>query len=262
MRRFSPEYLRETRRGLWTERAALAPLFAESPARILDVGAGTGEFSRVLREESDATVISLDADPSLLRAGDLGRPVQGEATRLPFRDDAFDLVACQALLVNLPDPVGALREFRRVSAGRVAAVEPDNGSVTVESTVPEEATLSRRARDHYLDGLETDAELGADLADYFERAGLSEVVVTRRVHERRTEPPYAEAAIESARRKVTAARIDDHRETMLAGGLEEAAFDALRDDWQAMGRAVVEQLQAGTYRRTERVPFHVAVGRV
>ncbi|MFB6110349.1 MAG: class I SAM-dependent methyltransferase [Halodesulfurarchaeum sp.] len=261
MRRFTPEYLRETRRGLWDDRDALAPLFRESPDRILDVGAGTGEFSRVLGEESAGTVLSLDADVSLLRRGEVTEPVLGDATRLPFRDGSFDLVACQALLVNLPDPVGTLREFRRVSAGLVAAVEPDNGGVTVESTVPAESRLSRRARAHYLEGLATSAELGADLADRFERAGIADVTIAHRTHERRIEPPYSAAAFESARRKVTAARIDEHRETMLSGGLEPAAFDRLRDDWQAMGRAVVDQLRAGTYRRIERVPFYVAVGR-
>jgi hypothetical protein len=38
--------------------------------------------------------------------------------------------------------------------------------------------------------------------------------------------------------------------------------DALESDWRAMGRSVVEQMQAGEYRRAEVVPFHVTVGRV
>ncbi|AOW80684.1 SAM-dependent methyltransferase [Halodesulfurarchaeum formicicum] len=262
MRRFTEAYLRDTRRGLWEDREALAPLFRGEPERILDVGAGTGEFTRVLREESGGWVVSLDADASLLRAGAVETPIQGDATRLPIPDRTFDLTACQALLVNLPDPDRAIRELMRVSADRVAAVEPDNSAVTVESTVENEATLASRARAHYLDGLETDASLGADLGVRFERAGLREVAVTKHVHERRIEPPYSEAAMESARRKVTATRIDAHRETMLAGDLERADFDRLRDKWQAMGRAVAEQVQAGTYRRIERIPFYVAVGQI
>ncbi|MDR5656713.1 methyltransferase domain-containing protein [Halodesulfurarchaeum sp. HSR-GB] len=262
MRRFTEAYLRDTRHGLWEDREALVPLFRGTPELILDVGAGTGEFTRVLREKGGASVVSLDADASLLRAGAVETPIQGDATRLPIPDRTFDLAACQALLVNLPDPDRAIRELMRVSADRVAAVEPDNSAVTVESTVESEATLSRRARSHYLDGLETDASLGADLGARFEQAGLRDIEVTKHVHERRIEPPYSETAMESARRKVTATRLDDHRETMLDGDLGPAGFDRLRDDWQAMGRAVAEQVQAGTYRRVEHIPFYVAVGQI
>ncbi|MFC6752499.1 class I SAM-dependent methyltransferase, partial [Halorubrum tibetense] len=69
MRRFSAEYLERTREGMWEgDRAALADLALSSRRRVLDVGCGTGEFTRVLREETDpeATVIGVDADTDLL----------------------------------------------------------------------------------------------------------------------------------------------------------------------------------------------------
>lgn len=262
MRRFTPEYLRETRRGLWDDRTVLGPHFAGAPADILDVGAGTGEFTTVLREESEANVLAVDADASLLRSGNVSNAVQGLATQLPFSDASIDLVTCQALLVNMPDPTAVLEEFERVSADRVGAVEPDNGAVTVESTVPEEAALARRARSAYMAGLETNSRIGGELEGLFEDQNFDAITVSRMVHERHIEPPYTPAAIESARRKVRATRIDDHRETMLAGGMARAEFETLRDDWQAMGRSVVNQVTAGTYRRRETVPFYVATGRV
>ncbi|MFP4529753.1 MAG: class I SAM-dependent methyltransferase [Halodesulfurarchaeum sp.] len=262
MRQFTPEYLRETRRGLWDDRSALSPVVRGDPARLLDVGAGTGAFTTVLREESGARVLALDADRELLQAGAVPHAFEGAATALPFTDDSIDVVACQALLVNVLEPAAVLAEFGRVASDRVAVVEPDNGEVTVDSTVEDESGLSERARSYYMAGLETDSRLGRDLRSLFEGAGLTDISVSRKRHERVTEPPYSPEAMESARRKVTARRLDDHRETLLAGGLSPAEFDRLRDDWQAMGRAVVEQLQAGTYRRRETIPFYVAVGHV
>jgi SAM-dependent methyltransferase len=247
---------------MWAEsREALGELALDSRERVLDVGCGTGELTAVLREETGGTVVGLDADRELL--DHVAPPtVQGDALALPFPDDAFGLVVCQALLINLPDPAAAVREFARVSNDRVAAVEPDNSAVAIDSTADPEARLARRARDLYLDGIETDVALGADAADAFEAAGLDDVSTRRYVHERTVEPPYSTEAVEAARRKASGAGLDDDRATMLAGDATPEQLDDLRQAWRAMGRAVVAQMQAGDYYRRERVPFFVTVGRV
>ncbi len=74
---------RTTRRGMWTDsREALSDLQLGECERVLDVGCGTGELTRVLREETDGTVVGLDADTDLLAAA--GDPtVCGDATQLP-----------------------------------------------------------------------------------------------------------------------------------------------------------------------------------
>jgi ubiquinone/menaquinone biosynthesis C-methylase UbiE len=262
VRRFSPEYLRDTRRGLWDDRSALGPLDLDHRTRILDVGAGTGEFTHILREASPATVVAVDADWDLLRAGEVDESVVGDATRLPFRTDAFDLVVCQALLINLPEPAAAIREFARVSSELVAAVEPDNSDVTIESSVESEPALARRARNYYMAGLETDVSLGPRVSTLFRDAGLRDIQVTRTLHERSVNPPYSDAAVESARRKATASRLTDQRTTMLRGQLSVHEFESLRDDWQAMGRTVVDQMAGEEYRRRATVPFYVTAGRV
>ncbi|ELY52564.1 class I SAM-dependent methyltransferase [Natronolimnohabitans innermongolicus] len=269
MREFSEEYLRRTREGMWDDsRAALEPLALDDHERILDVGCGTGELSRVLREEAPdgATVVGCDADADLLEiAGSHDDPVPvvaGDALRLPFPDDSFDLVVCQALLINLPDPAAALAEFARVSTDRVAAVEPNNAAVEVDSTVDREDRLERRARTAYLEGVPTDVALGADAREAFEEAGL-EVLETRQYdHVRTVEPPYSEASLLAAQRKATGAGLADDRETMLSGTLTEAEYDSLRSAWREMGRDVIEQMEARAYRREEAVPFFVTVGRV
>ncbi|WP_121741907.1 class I SAM-dependent methyltransferase [Natronorubrum halophilum] len=268
MREFSEDYLRRTREGMWDDsRTALEPLALEAHDRILDVGCGTGELSRVLREESDgATVIGCDADSELLEIAtgyDESIPVvAGDALRLPFPDDTFDLVVCQALLINLPDPAAALEEFARVSTDLVAAVEPDNAAVEIDSSVDAENRLERRARTAYLDGVPTDVALGADARAAFEDAGL-EVFETRRYdHVRTTEPPYSEGALAAARRKATGAGLADDRETMLSGAMTEAEYDDLRSTWREMGRDVIDQMGTRAYRREESVPFFVTVGRI
>ncbi len=299
VRQFSADYLDRTRRGMWADsRAALADLSLSDRERVLDVGCGTGELTAVLVEETDATVVGVDADTGLLTAardrldgdeqsdgderddgdeqsdgdGQADRDERqgstpthpdlaaGDATRLPFPADSFDLVVCQALLVNLPEPAAALREFARVSRELVAAVEPDNADVAVSSTVDNETRLEREARGAFIDGVTTDVTTRA-LSETFADAGLSRVQTRRYHHEKRVEPPYSEADLEGATRKATGAALASH-ETELRRALSEDSYDDLRQRWRAMGRAVVDQMRAETYERVEVVPFDVAVGRV
>jgi SAM-dependent methyltransferase len=261
VREFSAEYLQTTREGMWAEsREALAPLGLETAERVLDVGAGTGALTRVLREETPGEVVALDADRGLL--DNVRNPrVQGDGTRLPFADGTFDIVVCQALLVNLPDPVEAVREFARVSRGRVATIEPDNSAVSIDSTVDTEAPLARRARTLYLQGVETDASLGA-ARSVFTDAGVGDIVVERYNHERRIEPPYGEYELTAAQRKASGEGLAEDRETVLAGETTPEEFDSLREEWRSMGRTVIEQMQDGEYRQRETVPFFITVGRV
>lgn len=261
MRQFSAEYLETTREGMWADsRDALADLDLETRERVLDVGCGTGELTRVLRAETPGSVVGCDADSELLAHLDPPR-VLGDATRLPFYEDAFDLAVCQALLINLPEPAAAVEELCRVSSELVAAIEPDNSAVTVDSTVEAEPALARRARRHYLAGIETDVAMGADTRRLFEDAGLTDVRTQQYDHERTVEPPYSEQALEAARRKVTGDGLASNRAEIVAGDSAER-YEQLRERWREMGRSVVEQMQAEEYRRREVVPFYVTVGRV
>lgn len=259
MRQFSADYLRETRRGMWDDsREALSALDLESCERVLDVGCGEGALTRVLAEECPGEVVGCDRDADLL--AELDAPaVQADAYHLPFPDDSFDLVVCQALLINLPDPERAVREFARVAGERVACVEPDNAAVSVASTVDAESRLADRARELYLRGVDTDVALGADTVEVLQSAGLSNVTSRRYDQTLVVEPPYSEEDVRAVGRKASGDGLRDRRETM-AGSEEE--LDALRAEWREMGREAVRQVQDEAYRRRETVPFYVVVGEV
>lgn len=103
------------------EKAVLVRLLRAFPdARsVLEVGCGTGHFTRWLSERGLA-VVGLDLSEAMLAQARLldGVPlVQGSAVQLPFPTDAFDLVALITTLEFLQYPQEALGEALRV-AGR------------------------------------------------------------------------------------------------------------------------------------------------
>lgn len=84
---------------------------------LLEVGCGTGHFTRWF-EEQGLQVVGLDLSlPMLVEAIHLGGPpcVYGDSLALPFPSDAFDLVAMITTLEFLAHPVQALAEALRVS---------------------------------------------------------------------------------------------------------------------------------------------------
>jgi len=260
VRGFEPEYLRRTRRGMWEERGALDGLRLDEAERVLDVGCGNGEFTRVLADGCDGEVVGYDFDDShLCDVRDaLGVPVvRGDARALPFADGSFGVVACQALLVNLREPGRAVEEFARVSSSRVACVEPDNSSVTVESTVEGESGLARESRRLYLEGIDTDPSLGDGAAALLRDAGFDDVTTARYDHELVVEPPYDGGDVAEVRRKASGESLRKRRDEMDASDEE---LDRLRDDWREVGREAARQVSEGEYVRRETVPFYVVVG--
>ena len=253
MRRFDEAYLERTRSGMWADStSALSALDLPGRERVLDVGCGTGEFSRVLAAGTPGAVVGCDADPELLAVASEHVPVvAGDATRLPVRDGAFDLVACQALLVNLPEPALAVREFARASSDLIAVVEPDNAAVTVDYTVDSEPGLARAARAAYI----------ADAADVLADEGLVEVTTTRYDHTRTVAPPYDDADLQAVAKKANGAGLASDEEHLRAT-LSADEYDDLRQRWREMGREAAAQTADGEYRRTETVPFYVTTGRV
>jgi malonyl-CoA O-methyltransferase len=94
------------------------------PRQILDLGAGTGMFSRVLgKRYRKADVVALDIAPAMLqqaraRGGWWRRPrcVCGDAEALPFADASFDFIFSNLMLQWCTDLPATLLELRRVLA--------------------------------------------------------------------------------------------------------------------------------------------------
>jgi demethylmenaquinone methyltransferase/2-methoxy-6-polyprenyl-1,4-benzoquinol methylase len=121
---------------IWDEEMrdeALELLDVERGDRVLDVGCGTGFGTEGLLRYTD-DVHGLDQSIHQMEKAfekfgkrDRVRFYRGDAERLPFRDDAFDVVWSSGSIEYWPNPVAALREFRRVvRPGReVLVVGPD-----------------------------------------------------------------------------------------------------------------------------------------
>ncbi len=117
----------DSSRGRWTgevEYALLRQLLLpEAGERLLDVGCGTGWFTRRLAGDG-CLVTGLDRNAEWLgyaRKRSTGVDyVQGDALALPFADAGFDHVVSVAALCFVADWTGAMREIVRVSRKRFA----------------------------------------------------------------------------------------------------------------------------------------------
>lgn len=118
----------DTPRGHWigeTEyRLAMRGLTGQSGDSLLDVGCGTGWFTRRAADDGFLTT-GLDPNAEWLdfarrRAGPDRRWVEGDARALPFADDAFDHVLSIAALCFVDDERQAVAECVRVARRRVA----------------------------------------------------------------------------------------------------------------------------------------------
>lgn len=158
-------------------REVLAPAPGE---RVLEIGPGTGYYTLDTAE----WLASAGADPSeggtveifdlqqefldhtMRRAAERGLanvvPTQGDATALPYADASMDAVVLTAVLGEIPEPLAALREIRRVlkPSGRLVV-----GELFGDPHFTTQGSLKRQAAEA---GLEYETHSGNRLA-YFAR---------------------------------------------------------------------------------------------
>lgn len=118
----------------WVERTVretLDRVAIPKTGAILDVGCGTGiPLAALVRERGGRRLTGLDLSLAMLEQGreKLGHSaswVVGDAVRLPFHSETFELAVSLNTLHHWSQPVAALDEIRRVlrSGGRIAITD-------------------------------------------------------------------------------------------------------------------------------------------
>lgn len=117
-------------RQAWRE--LLAELLPTPPAKIADLGCGTGTLSVLLAEEGH-DVVGVDQASNMIdlavrkaKAAGLDIPFQhADASKPPLQNGTFDVVLARHVLWALPDPREALERWRDL-------LEPDGRFVLIE----------------------------------------------------------------------------------------------------------------------------------
>lgn len=96
---------------------------------LLDVGCGTGHFSKIAFEKG-AKVVSMDLGPRLLgkvsqKCSSQG--VAGSILEAPFGRNMFDYIVCSEVIEHTPDPFKAIEELYRIlkPGGTLALTVPN-----------------------------------------------------------------------------------------------------------------------------------------
>lgn len=153
----------------FARRAILDALALEPEDRLLDVGCGGGLLLRDA-QASGATVAGIDHSEEMVRLARERAPgaevVLGRAEQLPFEDGSFTAISMSIVFFFLADPIGVLRECRRVLA--------PGGRLAVYTTAPAlrgtpAAPEPLASRGHFYEDKE--------LADIARQAGLTAAAV-------------------------------------------------------------------------------------
>ncbi|MER7704961.1 methyltransferase domain-containing protein [Kitasatospora sp. NPDC097605] len=157
---------------------------------VLDIGCGPGTITADLAElvGPDGRVVAADTSGEVLEtaAGFVaGRGLSNvvfevaDVHRLPYADGEFDVVHAHQVLQHVADPVGALRELRRVTAsgGVVAVRDVDYATMAWYPEVPElDRWLELYRRIARQNGGEPDA--GRRLLSWAREAGFTDITAT------------------------------------------------------------------------------------
>lgn len=163
-------------RNVGTELISRLALVRLDPARIVDIGTGTGHCLRLLRQRYHKAPIGLDLALPMLQAARTEGPwwarppvVCADAERLPFARAAVDLLVSN-LALQWCDLDRAFAEFKRVLAPGGLLLFSTFGPETLREVRSAWATVDDRPHVHTFFDMH-------DIGDALMRAGLAEPVL-------------------------------------------------------------------------------------
>ena len=105
----------------------VAPMYGEivnrimsaNPKKLLDVGCGTGNVLMKLNSNEDLCLYGLDISEKMIETAkkNLGKKAElkvGDSEYMPWEDDSFDVIVCNASFHHYPNPEKVLLEMKRV----------------------------------------------------------------------------------------------------------------------------------------------------
>ena len=117
-------YAKTTRKDLKRHKLMAKELAEKIPAngKMLEIAPGPGYFSIELAKLGNYQITGLDISKSFVEiahknAAEAGLKIdfrQGNASAMPFEENAFDFTFCQAAFKNFSEPVKAITEMYRV----------------------------------------------------------------------------------------------------------------------------------------------------
>ncbi len=255
-------YTAQERRGLY----AFLPL--HEGVRVLDVGTGFGAlatelaaFAPIAVTGVDVSVQKLDIARAIAQAvvtrrlamatdgqsGDRAVPefIEGDAYRLPFADEAFDLVISRFLFQHLPEPLIAMKEFFRVvrRGGMVCVIDVDEGLSIGYPETNAEMVLHRvfRALQEVRGG---DRMVGRKLGFYLQEAGFATIHSVAQLQSGYSESMREDGLVQFALRKLQDAREEIIRMGLLSADEYDAYYAEYADGMEGWRFATNGQITA------------------
>ena len=175
--------------AIWPQEKSLLNFYRlPRNARVLDVGAGTGEFSAKVAEHlPESQVLGIELLPASV---DLAREKHaalaprlrfetGDAFQLAQPDDTFDLVANRHMIQSVPHVDRILSELVRVTkpGGHVHVLAEDYGMLHMMSGPLDPDVFWRKGPVEFAERTGTDARIGRRAWSLMRAAGLKDVRV-------------------------------------------------------------------------------------